>query len=230
MNRLAPFNGMRYAHKAIRAEAQAMEGMGEELGSLSDGVAGKLRERFALFTAIMRGHWNGEEEILWPALEAKVPQVTVPYTLDHDVEIEVFKTIDDLLSTYRAAQSADERGAVARRLYRELIALNTAIANHSRKEDKQIIPLVEERFSPHEQEALAGAMVAHLPQHLMGEITALVMRALDDDEREDFLRIMMAKMPPQAFRATARAVQAGISPEAWSALALRVPEVREAAA
>jgi hemerythrin-like domain-containing protein len=230
MNRLAPFNGMRYAHKTVRAEAEAMEGAAGELGSLADEKAEQLAERFAFFSAIMRGHWNGEEEVLWPALEAQVPQVTTAYTLDHNAEYDVFESIEKLLASYRAAQSGEERAALGHRLQRQFIALNTAITNHSRKEDAHIIPLIEERFSPQQQGELSDRMVALLPQQLMGRIAVTVMRALDDDEREDYLRIMMAKMPPQAFGPLARALQANIAPEAWATLAARVPEAGQAAA
>lgn len=90
MRELAPFNGMRYAHKTIRHELAALEELAGKLGSEADGVAASLAERFGFVKQVINSHWAGEEEVLWPALEAKAPQITTPYTLDHQGEREVF--------------------------------------------------------------------------------------------------------------------------------------------
>lgn len=227
MKPMAPFNGMRYAHKAIRAEVEALERTAEELGPTAGESDNLFAERFGFFTALMRGHWGGEEEVLWPALEAKVPQVTRAYTMDHHREYEVFNAIEELLSAMQTAETPEERAEHCRRLRREVIALNTAVTQHSRKEDAHIIPLVEDLFTHEEQEALSGGMMAHIPREHMGRAAVMVMRAVDGDEREDYTRMIMAKMPPPAFRGLMSGVKDSISSAAWSALVERVPELRE---
>ena len=225
---MAPFNGMRYAHKAIRAEADWLEKAAWEIGSAAEEQTQQFAERFAFFKTILNGHWAGEEQVLFPALEAIVPQVTRPYSLDHKREQEVFASIESLVARLEGAP-AGERPDLARRLNRQVIALNTAVTNHSSKEDAHIIPLVEERYSPAEQGRLAGEMVAHLPQEHMGRLIGVVMQALNTDEREDHLRIMLAKMPPQALPGLAQAVKSSLSTADWAGLTERLPELAVAA-
>lgn len=223
MANLMSFNGVHYAHKWIRSELERLEKETRQLATVEDARA--CADYLAFFHTGVSGHNAGEELVLWPALEAKVPQVTVPYALDHRADEQTFQTLLGLLAHFQAARGEGERADLARQINREAIVLNAAISHHANKEDVQIMPLSEEHFSREEKEALSGGMVAHLPRELMARAMPTLVMALSPDEREDHLRLMMAGMPAAAFRGIGAIVQGGIPAEAWAELVARIPEL-----
>jgi hemerythrin-like domain-containing protein len=221
----SPMNGMRYAHKTIRKELAAMEAAAGMLGAMDVGDAARLAERVALFKLAIKGHNAGEEAVLWPAIDAIFPQISIPYTLDHRADDETIESIERLLSEYRAAGSDALRHDVAGRVHRQMIALNVSISHHATKEDNHLVPLVEDQFSLEQQHALDGGMGAHSPGELMGQIVPMMVRALDPEEQVDYVGKMARTMPPEVFRAAAGWIKAGVNTEVWTALIGRVPEL-----
>jgi hemerythrin-like domain-containing protein len=217
-----PFNGTRYAHKWMRSELAGLEQESQGLVGAEPEAVVAFTERLAFFHAGVLAHNEGEEKVLWPALEARVPQVSVPYAYDHAADDTTFGQIEQLLEQLPRAAEPD-RSAIGQRLARQAAALHEGIARHSRKEDAHHFPLTEQLFSVPEQGQLAGAMVAHLPPAILMRALPLIFRVLSPDERADYLTIMRAGMPEPAFVRAVDLVRAGLPPADWQELAVKMP-------
>jgi hypothetical protein len=221
---VSPMNGALYAHKAFRKELETLEGLAGSGAPAGEEQVEELAERIAFFHPVVKGHNDGEEAILWPAIDGKFPNISTPYTLDHQADEATFQKIESLLGDLRSA-AGDERAAVAERLRRAIVALNVAVAHHSRKEDAHLAPLVVGNFPVEEQSALAVGMVGYLPRELMPRILPWMLEAISVEERVDYLSILKALMPAERFQAAAGWAKQGLPSDEWATLVERMPEL-----
>ena len=221
----APLNGMRYAHKTIRRELKNLEAAAAHLDFADEAAAAALHEHVVVLGALLRGHTDGEEAVLWPALEAKFPQITTPYTLDHRAEQAHVARILDLLVGLKQVAPREAREHLKYQLHHETIAIEASTTLHADKEDVHLIPLTERTFDLPTQAALAGGMAAHLPNQYMPQSTNMMMQALDPAERADYVGMLAEAMPPQAFAATKALIENALSPAEWQDLKARVPQL-----
>ena len=131
----------------------------------------RLDGRFQFLWGIYRAHSRAEDEVVFPALEAKeqLHNVSHAYVLDHMEEEKLFHDFARLVSELRAAAAPGGGGAAAAAaaraqqlsedLRRTCAALRASIETHVRSEEMGLWPLFAEHFSSSEQEALVGTII-----------------------------------------------------------------------
>lgn len=214
----------RYIHKAIRQELDEMEALA--LAALDGGASdGRFGERLAFLRSAVQVHAAGEDEVMYPALDGRVPQVSRSYALDHDYEEKTFEAMAVTLAELGAATTDERRRMLHQHLYRQSVALNATLSLHIWKEEDQLLPLQDTHFSAAEQGAMAGKIISHIPPPMMLALVPWMLKALTVDERVDFLHTVFGAAPDGTAPAIKAAIKTHLAPAEWSDLAGRLPQI-----
>ena len=217
---MQPAENIRFIHTAISREVRELE---DEAG-VADGTEAldALAARLERFVMIVKGHNQGEEVGLFADLEQRAPRVAATYLFDHRDEAALFDAIRVRLAAARAA-SGTTRGGELATMRRHMVALTEHVTAHVRKEDELITPLVVELFSPPEQGAQIGKMMAQFPPTAMAMIMPWLVSKLELDDRVAYLGMLARAMPPERLVMAHGWIRAGLGEAAWATLAARVP-------
>lgn len=108
--------------------------------------------RFAEFCTRLRRHIRMEEEILFPAFERAIGEAGPTAQMRHEhVEIQ------DLLGQMVAAIGRDATAGQFPGLRKRLLSV---LGHHNAKEERIVYPMIDQRLSPSDREALVLAMQA----------------------------------------------------------------------
>lgn len=217
--------GIRFFHSAIRNEAQGIGELARSLDAADEAQVTNLVDRFRDFRLVMKDHEATEEEILFPALDEKMPQVAQAYVLDHRAGESRLNEMDALMTDIQNATTAEERARLVAALQREAAVLEATLVTHMAKEEEHVVPLLEECCSLEEQGVLVDRMSAQgQTEHGRYGLT-WTFRALSIDDREGLLRMFQERMPVGPFRGIAQGLGRALPPEDWAELARRIPEL-----
>lgn len=211
-----PISGVRFVHAAICTEVEAIE-----RAAASDTDVGDALERITFLARTVKLHTDGEEASIFPALEEKMPAVAAAYLFDHDDEDALFAELLRLGDDLKTRDTVEKRA----RLRRQTIALTEHLVPHIRKEDTLVTPLLERLFSPAEQGALIGKMLAGFSPADMAKVLPWIIRSISPDDREQYLRMMKGAMPPERFAGVTGWIKAGVDGAVWDDLRRRLPEL-----
>ena len=87
---------------------------------------------------------------MYPALDAKVKNVTLAYSVEHEDEERLFDQLTVLLGA-ALRQDGKERYATLRQLECKIEEVHTTLRKHLSKEEEQLLPLLLQHFSFAEQ-------------------------------------------------------------------------------
>ena len=217
---MQPAEGIRFIHTAIDAEVRELEA--DAAAADEPAILDAYGARFDRFATIVKAHNDGEEDGLFAELEQRSPRVAASYLFDHHDEAELFGAIRAQVAAAREASGATRAGELAR-LRRHAIALTEHVTAHVRKENELILPLVVELFSPPEQGAQIGKMMARFPPEMMAQVMPWLVSKLGADDRVAYVGMIQKVMPPERFPIACSWIRGGLGDAAWTALAARVP-------
>ena len=89
-------------------------------------------------------------QVVYPALDAKVKNVTLAYSVEHEDEERLFDQLTVLLGA-ALRQDGKERYATLRQLECKIEEVHTTLRKHLSKEEEQLLPLLLQHFSFAEQ-------------------------------------------------------------------------------
>ena len=178
-----------------------------------DGNLAPAVEQLHFFSEILKWHADGEDELVFPAMDKIAPLVAQGYLHDH----HEFDTMTEGLAKITAASDA----LVAAR---ETAALTAVLRIHRDKEDGYLYPILKERTSLEEQSAIIGGMAADVPPGRNPEFIRWLFTLLGHDDREMWTRVVMGLMPEQVFAGVKALIQDTI-PDDWAELTRRIPEL-----
>jgi len=177
------------------------------------------------FHTMVKAHEHAEEQVLFPALEARYVHVAESYAFDHDdFEPHVFDGIDEALAGLGRASSNGERVDAAELLYRQAVALHEHMRLHITKENELLISKVEKELDVDEQVHLAATMAGLFEPPLMGALVGWMYDGQVAQDREGMVRFLMRALPAEPFGGIA-AMLAARDPGAWADMQRRVPEL-----
>jgi hemerythrin-like domain-containing protein len=166
-------------------------------------------ERYRFFNEALVWHANGEEAVIFPALETVVPDVAEAYARDH-------RRLDVAYEALESAAAADD----ALRMARASAALKFHLETHLAKEDAHLYRLVRERVPVSEQDKAVGLLAASVPRERFPEVIAWLFPLLGDVDRERLLHVWRELMPPPVLAGVIPLVQQAVGPD-WTNLAQR---------
>lgn len=85
-------------HKAIRKDLEYLDSESAKLADCDEDFLRQFQGRFQFLWGLYRAHSNAEDDIVFPALEAKeaLHNVSHSYTIDHKQEEQLFKDIAEV--------------------------------------------------------------------------------------------------------------------------------------
>jgi zinc finger-like protein len=207
-------------HKALRRELRELEASSVALqaaaddapcweagGELDASVRG-LRARFEFLRGIYRAHSHAEDDIVFPALEAKeaLHNVSHAYTLDHQQEEQLLQGVGDVVEALAALAGGGGRGlgalrALAGRLARLTSAVRASLETHVRAEEAELWPLFAEHFSAEEQEHLVGVIIGRTGAEVLHTMLSWVRGSLTEDESQAMMLSLKSASKSTAFEA-----------------------------
>ncbi len=199
-------------HRALRNDMRAIDDAAYKAAA-GDGNLAPAVERLRFFSEILKWHADGEEELVFPAMDRVAPLVAQGYLHDHNE----FDTMTEGLAKIEAASDA----IVAAR---ETAALTAVLRIHLDKEDVHLYPILRERISLEEQASIVGGMAQHVPPERNPEFIRWFFTLVGHDDREMWTRVVMGLMPEQVFAGVKILIRNTIADD-WAELTRRIPEL-----
>ncbi|KAL6749646.1 hypothetical protein V8C86DRAFT_973530 [Haematococcus lacustris] len=186
-------------HDSIKAELASLVKWVQQLSG--DGVANEsqlleLRERYKFLEQVYKYHSSVEDEVVYPALDAKVKNVTLAYSVEHQDEELLFEQLAQLISTAVDQQGA-KRDATVRGLMCKVEEIHTTLKKHLAKEEEQLLPLLLKHFSFAEQAGLVAQFLYCIPLAAVGRVLAWLKPRVPQVEQEQLLQHIQAVLPDQ---------------------------------
>ena len=207
-----PLDVIRPFHRAFRNDMRIIDDAAYKAAA-KDGDLAPVVERLRFFSEVLKWHADGEDRLVFPAMDKVAPLVAQGYLHDH----HEFDTMTEGLAKITAASSA----LVAAR---ETAALTAVLRIHLDKEDEYLYPILRERTSLDEQSAIVGGMGAGVPPERNPEFIRWLFTMLGHDDREMWTRVVMGLMPEQVFTHVKALIRDTITDD-WAELTRRIPEL-----
>jgi len=161
----------------------------------------RLEGRFRFLKAVYTAHSEAEDEIVFPALEAKeaLRRVSHAYALDHAREEEMLAGVGVCLAGLGSAPDLATARAAARELASGTAALRASLETHVTAEERELWPLFAENFSTAEQEALVGVIVGRTGAEVLAATLPWVVAATTPAEAAAMMESLRSATRGTAF-------------------------------
>ncbi|GMH21955.1 hypothetical protein Nepgr_023798 [Nepenthes gracilis] len=199
----SPMDHIYYFHKALRKDIEYLvldsAELSENLGLLKD-----FHQHFHLLRSLYLLHSDAEDEVAFPALEAKqkVQNISHSYCIDHKLEVEYFDRISCILNelselNLRVSITAGNSPDHNLMKYHELCfklqdsckSLQKILADHVHREEIELWPLFRECLSIEEQENITGHMLGRTGAEILQEMILWVMEFLTPEEQHAIMSL-----------------------------------------
>ena len=200
--KVLPIDHIFQFHNALRHELRRLENdiLAISISGTKDDDERLVRMidgRFVFLRGVYEAHSMSEDDIVFPALEAKsaLHNVSHSYTLDHKQEAELMHDIVALIGEMRASFSGDGkakgfREGLVESLQQACVAMRVSLETHVAKEESELWPLFEKHFSFEEQEKIVGQIIGRTGAEVLRSMLSWVRNALNDNEREGMISSM----------------------------------------
>lgn len=180
-----------FFHKAIRTELDALHrsALAFATGQLAD--IQPLVQRYRFLRSIYKHHSNAEDEVIFPALDIRVKNVALTYSLEHRGESDLFDHLFELLNSHK------QNNEFPRELASCTGALQTSVNQHMSKEEEQVFPLLIEKFSAEEQASLVWQFLCSIPVYMMKRFLPWVSFSISPDEYQDMQKCLSKIIPKE---------------------------------
>eukprot|EP00268_Persea_americana_P069251 TRINITY_DN980_c0_g1_i2.p1 TRINITY_DN980_c0_g1~~TRINITY_DN980_c0_g1_i2.p1 ORF type:complete len:1235 (+),score=218.82 TRINITY_DN980_c0_g1_i2:393-4097(+) len=201
-----PIDHIFHFHKALEKDLEYLvtvsASMVEELDALKE-----FRQRFLIVQVLYQAHSTAEDEIAFPALEAKgtLQNISGSYTIDHKLEEEHFQNVANVLdeiselhsflstamiSTVGAA-ALDQRMLMYQdmcmKLHGMCKSMQTTLGHHVHREESELWPLFLEHFSEEEQEKIIGSIIGRTRAEILQTMIPWLMASLSPSEQNTMM-------------------------------------------
>lgn len=208
-------------HKGIRAELFAVTA---SAGSVDPGdresltgLAGRVRD----LAALLESHARHEDDFFQPLVEVHTPVLAEVIARDHehlDAQIGALEVLAE-----RAADSARvERRLAAHRLYLGLASFTSEYLAHQGLEELEVAPALAASVGEDELAAVEAELIASIPPDEMMSSLAVMIPAMNVDDRAGLLGGMKAGAPPEAFAAVWNLAERVLAPADAATLEARI--------
>jgi hypothetical protein len=190
----------RDVHKGIRSELFAVT---ETAGRLD---VAQVDDRTALASHVrsvlemLVDHAEHEDSRIQPVLEEHLPALAEQIASDH----ETLETrLHDLAARAAAAVDAhvDSQRREIHHLYLELASFTAAYLEHQDHEERVVMPALERAIGVDAVVGIHEAIIANIPPDRMARFLAVMLPAMNIDDRTELLGGMQAGAPVEVFDA-----------------------------
>lgn len=204
------FDLYRDIHKGIRAELFALTAEAGRIDPSDTGAVIALDAQVRSVVDFLVSHAEHEDGVIQPALEARAADLAGAIARDHESLEGRMLVLRELASS--AVDATDRRRAV-HELYVEVAAFTGAYLLHQDLEERVVGPALEVLFGVDGVLEMHGRILAAIPPQEMGESVAIMLPAMNVDDRTEMLGGIRATAPAEAFAAM-RGLAASVLTEA----------------
>ncbi|XVF54236.1 hypothetical protein PTKIN_Ptkin05aG0164300 [Pterospermum kingtungense] len=192
-----PMDLIFFFHRALKKDLDYLV-LGSAQLAENVGFLTEFSQRFHLIQFLYQIHSDAEDEVAFPALEAKgkLRNISHSYTLDHKLEVENFSRIslildemDKLLITSSTGESIMPDRVVKHQqlclhLQETCKSMHKLLSDHVHREEVELWPLFRECFSLEEQEKIIGSMLGRTGAGILQDMIPWLMASLTPDEQQ----------------------------------------------
>ncbi|KAF5734721.1 hypothetical protein HS088_TW15G00213 [Tripterygium wilfordii] len=184
-------------HKALKKYLQYFVSGSGKLAE-NDGFLAEFHKNFHLTRYLYQLHSDAEDEIAFPALEAKVDlqNISQSYTIEHKLEVEYFTKVSlilDEISDWQALNSDVDLSSIDKRMVKHhqlclklqemCESMCKLLTDHLHHEETELWPLFREHFSAEEQEKIIGRMLGRTRAEILRDLIPWLMASLTPEEQ-----------------------------------------------
>ncbi|KAK9278654.1 hypothetical protein L1049_028227 [Liquidambar formosana] len=197
-----PVDHIFFFHKALKKDLEYLVSGSTQLADNVGFLMG-FRQRFHLVQFLYQSHSDTEDEIAFPALEAKgkkVQNISHSYTIDHKLEADLFNEISfilDEMSELHVSDSSVDRldrrmlkyHQLCMKLHDKCKSMHKVLCDHVHREEIELWPLFRECFSIEEQEKIIGCMLGRTRAETLQEMIPWLMASLTPEEHQAMISL-----------------------------------------
>ena len=209
-----PLRSLVFVHTALRNELNDLANLAHAAAKGENDIE-TLKERFDWATYALHYHAAGEDAALFPAVEAKHPGVAMTFDDDHQTDDALVAEMKQLLE---ATNAQDNLSRIAR--LADQLADRASL--HMDKEERLLVPFVEEHFSMEEQGAILGGMLQAFPPEFMLKGVPWIFSHLDEGLRVSYATALKGAMPAEPFAMHMSNVEKQLGSDEWAPIAAAI--------
>jgi hypothetical protein len=217
----APFDLYKDIHKGIRADLFAVTGEAGRLDPADRVGRAALAEHVHRTVDLLVVHAEHEDTHIDPVLAVHHPDLAEHITSDHAVLDRRLLDLGAMADEAVVAGPTQVAGRVDG-LYVELASFTSAYLAHQDLEERTVMPALFAAVGFDQVLAIHGAIVGSIPPELMAASLALMLPAMNIDDRADLLGGMRAEAPPEVFEGVWALAGSVLTPAGHRALAVRL--------
>ena len=206
-------------HKGIRAELFALA---ESAGSIDPGCRADrvaVAEHVRATHGLLESHAHHEDSVIQPVLERELPDLAERIERDHVALDAMFGRIADVASSLDDDRKARRNCQL---LHLDLARFTADYLVHIDIEERVLMPSLERSIGVEAVVGLHTAIVSSIPPDEMARSLALMLPAMNVDDRSELLGGMQAGAPPEVFGGIVDLARSVLPPEQFHPLATRL--------
>ena len=215
------FDLYRDIHKGIRTELFAVTAEAGRIDPNDRCGGAALADQGRSIVAFLVQHAEHEDAAIQPVLERLLPGLATRVAVDH---VALEDTMLELVALAEAAVAApaDGRRFAFHQLYLELAAFTGAYLQHQDIEERLTMPAIEAAIGV---EAVIGVhmqIIGGIPPQELGATIAIMLPAMNVDDRTELLGGIKATAPAEAFAALWSLAGSVLTADDQQAIAVRL--------
>ena len=218
---LVTFDLYKDIHKGIRAELFALTESAGRTDPSDDVARAALADHVRSVHALLESHAEHEDAVLQPAVEELLPEVAERIAVDHLAFERRGSLLVELAVDAVTAPPADRR-RVVHTLYLDTAAFVGTYLEHQDVEERVVMPALEAALGVEAVVAMHGAIVGSIPPAEMAQSLALMLPAMNVDDRTEMLAGMQASAPAEVFDGVWSLAGSVLDPRDLAAVARRL--------
>jgi hypothetical protein len=156
----------------------------------------QLSTRVSAAVDLLVTHAEHEDAAVQPAIELHLPTLAEKIAVDHEVLEGRLVTLRDMAAD--AVDAVDTYAAI-HRMYLELASFTSAYLEHQDIEERVVMPALQAAIGVEGVGPIHGAIIASIPPDEMATALALMLPAMNVDNRAELLGGMKANAPAPVF-------------------------------
>jgi hemerythrin-like domain-containing protein len=208
-------------HKGIRAVLFDATGEAGRIDPTDRDARSAVAGKVAGLVDLLVSHAEHEDEHIQPALERELPALAARIAGDHEVVEARMRDLRTWAGDALDATRAEQRDAV-HRLYVELASFTGAYLEHQDVEERIVMPALEAAVGVEQVAAIHEAIVSSIPPDEMATSLAVMLPAMNVDDRAELLGGIRANAPTEAFQGIWGLATSVLSPTDLAAVGARL--------
>lgn len=192
------FDFYRDIHKGIRSGLFGVTLRAGNVDPGDDDAVAAVAEQWRRLSAFLVRHAEHEEDFVQPVLEEHAPVLAAQVIPAHRL-LESRAAALEMLGDRATNSCADQRRLLVHRLYLGLAGFTSAYMVHQEFEELEVMPALSEALRRDDLIAIDSAIVASLSPEEVVESGAMMLPAMNVEDRVELVGGMKEAMPPEVF-------------------------------